>query len=145
MMLDKIYADYAWEQAAALLAIDSPSGYTAKAAQWVKDAFAALGFEASITVKGGVLVDLGGKNAADGLLLEALETAPACRRHGYAAALVRAVMEVYGEKKIYSHVSKRNTPSLRVHEKCGFRRIAEHAVYADGSVMQNHVTFCSRV
>ena len=71
MMLDKIYADYAWEQAAALLAIDSPSGYTAKAAQWVKDAFAALGFRACITVKGGVLVDLGGENAEDGLLLEA--------------------------------------------------------------------------
>ena len=81
----------------------------------------------------------------DGLLLEALETAPHSRRKGYAAALIKAVLETFGEKKIYSHVSKRNTPSLRVHEKCGFRRIAEHAVYADGSVMQNHVTFCSQV
>ena len=71
MMLEKIYADYGWEQAAALLAIDSPTGYTAKAAQWVKDAFEALGFDASITVKSGVLVDLGGNNADDGLLLEA--------------------------------------------------------------------------
>ena len=70
-MLEKIYADYGWEQAAALLAIDSPTGYTAKAAQWVKDAFEALGFDASITVKSGVLVDLGGNNADDGLLLEA--------------------------------------------------------------------------
>ena len=60
MMLDKIYADYAWEQAAALLAIDSPTGYTATAAQWVQHAFAELGFDAAITVKGGVLVDLGG-------------------------------------------------------------------------------------
>jgi RimJ/RimL family protein N-acetyltransferase len=81
----------------------------------------------------------------DGLLLEALETAPDSRRKGYAGALITAVLEAFGERKIYSHVSKRNTPSLRVHEKCGFRRIAEHAVYADGSVMQNHVTFCSRV
>ena len=70
-MLEKIYADYGWEQAAALLAIDSPTGYTAKAALWVKDAFETLGFDASITVKGGVLVDLGGSNADDGLLLEA--------------------------------------------------------------------------
>ena len=31
-MVNRSYADYAWEQAAALLAIDSPSGYTAKAA-----------------------------------------------------------------------------------------------------------------
>ena len=71
MMLDKIYADYAWEQAAALLAIDSPTGYTAKAAQWVQHAFAELGFDAAITVKGGVLVDLGGEDANDALLLAA--------------------------------------------------------------------------
>ena len=71
MMLDRIYADYAWEQAAAVLAIDSPTGYTAKAAQWVKEAFSALGFAAAITVKGGVLVDLGGADANDALLLAA--------------------------------------------------------------------------
>ena len=65
------YADYAWEQTAALLAIDSPSGYTAKAAAWVKEAFEALGFAATLTKKGGVLADLGGKDAADGILLEA--------------------------------------------------------------------------
>ena len=71
MMLEKIYADYGWEQAAALLAIDSPTGYTAKAAQWVKDSFEKLDFAATITVKGGVLVDLGGEDANDALLLEA--------------------------------------------------------------------------
>ena len=70
-MLDKIYADYAWEQAAALLAIDSPTGYTATAAQWVQHAFAELGFDAAVTVKGGVLVDLGGEDANDALLLAA--------------------------------------------------------------------------
>ena len=65
------YADYAWEKAAGLLAIDSPSGFTEKAALWVKNAFEALGFPAKITVKGGVLVDLGGQDGSDGLLLEA--------------------------------------------------------------------------
>ena len=70
-MLEKLYADYAWEKTAQLLAIDSPSGYTDKAASWVREAFASLGFDAKITVKGGVLVDLGGKNENDGLLLEA--------------------------------------------------------------------------
>ena len=70
-MIEKIYADYAWEQTAALLAIDSPSGFTSKAAQWVKDAFSALGFDAQITTKGGVLIDLGGKDVNDGLFLEA--------------------------------------------------------------------------
>ena len=48
-MIENLYADFAWEQASALLAIDSPSGYTAKAAVWVKEAFEALGFPAHIT------------------------------------------------------------------------------------------------
>ena len=65
------YADYAWERAAELLAIDSPSGFTEKAALWVKNAFEALGFPAKITTKGGVLADLGGQDAENGLLLEA--------------------------------------------------------------------------
>ena len=70
-MIEMKYADYAWEQTAALLAIDSPSGYTHKAAQWVKETFENLGFAAHITVKGGVIIDLGGQDENDGLLLEA--------------------------------------------------------------------------
>ena len=70
-MINQNYADFAWEQTAGLLAIDSPSGYTKNAALWVKNAFESLGFEAKITVKGGVIIDLGGKDENDGLLLEA--------------------------------------------------------------------------
>ena len=70
-MIDKAYADFAWEQTEKLLAIDSPSGFTDRAADWVKDAFGRLGFPARITGKGGVLIDLGGEDARDGLLLEA--------------------------------------------------------------------------
>jgi len=70
-MLDRNYADYAWEKAAQLLAIDSPSGFTDRAAQWLKEAFTALGFSAQLTQKGGVLVDLGGKQEQNGLLLAA--------------------------------------------------------------------------
>ena len=70
-MTEMKYADYAWEQTSALLAIDSPSGYTRKAAEWVREAFEKLGFRAEITVKGGVIIDLGGKDEKDGLLLEA--------------------------------------------------------------------------
>lgn len=71
MMLEKDYADFAWEQTARLLGVDSPSGFTAGAARWVKEAFEALGCIAEITRKGGVLACLGGENEEDGLLLEA--------------------------------------------------------------------------
>lgn len=70
--MEQKYAQYAIEQAVALLAIDSPTGFTENAAQWVYDAFTALGFSASITTKGGVLVDLGGADSEEGgLLLQA--------------------------------------------------------------------------
>ena len=70
-MIDFSYAEYAWEQAAAVLAIDSPAGFTGKAALWVKEAFEKLGFAARITNKGGICIDLGGRNEHDGLFLEA--------------------------------------------------------------------------
>ena len=70
-MIDFTYADLAWAQASALLAIDSPAGFTGEAAKWLLEAFGALGFDAKITNKGGVLVDLGGDRPEDALLLEA--------------------------------------------------------------------------
>ena len=70
-MIERRYAEYAWEKTETLLSIDSPSGYTTKAAAWVKEAFEKLGFSAVITTKGGVLADLGGTDAQNGLLLEA--------------------------------------------------------------------------
>ena len=70
-MLDRTYTEFSWEQTASLLAIDSPSGFTANAAQWVKEAFESLGFCAQITTKGGVLIDLGGQEEGNGLMLAA--------------------------------------------------------------------------
>lgn len=78
----------------------------------------------------------------DGLLLEALETLPVLRRKGYAETLIRAVQVRCGGTKIYSHVGKWNEASLRVHEKCGFRRIQEYAAYIDGSVNNRCCTLC---
>lgn len=78
----------------------------------------------------------------DGLLLEALETAPDCRGKGYAKALIRSVQEKFAGTKIFSHVSKGNLPSLAVHETCGFCRISEQAVYIDGSVNSRACTLC---
>lgn len=65
------YGDYILEKAAELLAIDSPTGYTAAAAEWVMKEFAALGCQVKQTIKGGVLVDFGGEDAENGILLEA--------------------------------------------------------------------------
>ena len=97
--------------------------------------FAAQGSEYCIWVENGQYVSaLRLERYRDGLLLEALETAPGERRRGYAGKLIRAVTERCGGSRIYSHVGKQNIPSLAIHEKCGFRRILEYAVYVDGSV-----------
>ena len=69
--MDRTYAEYAVQRAQALLSIDSPSGFTDRAAVWVEEAFSSLGFSARRTQKGGVLVDLGGADEQDALLLEA--------------------------------------------------------------------------
>lgn len=69
--MEKSYTDFAAQKACALLAIDSPTGFTARAAAWVKEEFEALGFSASVTAKGGVLVCLGGEDENDALLLQA--------------------------------------------------------------------------
>lgn len=65
------YAIYSTEQAAQLLAIDSPTGFTDRAAEWVKNAFESLGYEAKQTVKGGIIIDLGGENENEAVLFEA--------------------------------------------------------------------------
>lgn len=75
----------------------------------------------------------------DGLLLEALETAPAFRRRGCATALLRAVRQSF-PGKIYSHVHRQNTASLAIHRKCGFVQVLDYARYIDGSVARNAVT-----
>ena len=65
------YTDFIVKKTEELLNIDSPTGYTKEAADWVKKEFEALGFKATLTNKGGVIVDLTGKDKKNGLLLEA--------------------------------------------------------------------------
>ena len=112
--MDRKYADYAWDMTAALLAIDSPSGYTAAAAKWVQEAFSDLGFETVITRKGGVLIDLGGKDAEDGLLLEA-----------HADTLGAMVAQVKGDGRLKltslggMNPNNAETENVRVHTRDG--------------------------
>lgn len=67
----KKYADYALKKTQELLSIDSPTGYTFLATDFVKKEFKKLGFKVKDTNKGGVLIDFGGKDNNDGLFLEA--------------------------------------------------------------------------
>ena len=69
MELERKYADYAAEKAIELLNIDSPSGFTARAAKWVLDSFSSLGFSCRLTNKGAVLIDLGGCESEKGAVL----------------------------------------------------------------------------
>lgn len=78
----------------------------------------------------------------DGWLLEALETDPRYRRKGYALQLVRSVTARPEYAKIYSHVHRRNVPSMMLHEACGFTKILDYAAYIDGSVNRHCVTLC---
>lgn len=70
-MLERKYAEYATQKAVELLNIDSPTGFTQKATDWVKSQFESLGYNATYTVKGGVMIELGGENENDAILLEA--------------------------------------------------------------------------
>lgn len=70
-MMYKKYAEFAIKKAVEILAIDSPTGYTRRATEFVKKEFEDLGYRAFITEKGGLAVDMGGKDENNALLLEA--------------------------------------------------------------------------
>ena len=69
--IEKKYVDYLVKKTEEIVNIDSPTGYTEEAASFVKKEFEALGFNAYYTVKGGIIVEFGGKDKDNGLLLEA--------------------------------------------------------------------------
>ena len=52
----KKYVDYITEVTCKLLAIDSPTGYTKNAAEFVMEEYRKIGYEPKMTVKGCVLV-----------------------------------------------------------------------------------------
>ena len=66
----QILTDFAVEKTCALLTIPSPSGCTERAISWLEEEFTALGCEHWRGVKGGLIVDFGGRDDANALLLE---------------------------------------------------------------------------
>ena len=113
-MIEKIYADFAWEQTSQLQAIDSPTGFTTNAAVWVKNAFESLGFAATITTKGGVLIDLGGEDTENGLMLAA-----------HTDTLGGMVAEVKGSGRLRitslggMNANNAEAENVRVYTRCG--------------------------
>ena len=70
------YSSYIMEETKNILAIDSPTGYTKNAAQYVYDLYKSFGYEPKLTKKGGVLVCLNGSLEEEepnrnGILVEA--------------------------------------------------------------------------
>ena len=62
--------------------------------------------------------------------LEALETPPKEREKGYGTELLMKVIKTMKEDgpfRLCDSVGKHNTPSLKVHEKCGFSVVSEDA------------------
>lgn len=66
-----MYTNYIIDKTCELLKIDSPTGYTKNAAKYLIDELTALGYAPTMTVKGGVIVNLGGDNKEDGLVFGA--------------------------------------------------------------------------
>ena len=65
------YTDIILKHLKALLSIDSPTGYTREVTDYLIKEYQALGYQPQKTVKGGVLVDLGGRDAENAVFLEA--------------------------------------------------------------------------
>ena len=66
--------DFILEQLKSLTAIDSPTGFTEYAAEHVMNVYKKMGYAPVQTAKGGIFIDLGGKNEEDAI--------PDCP-HGY--------------------------------------------------------------
>ncbi len=66
------YLDYILDETKKLLAIDSPSGFTERAASYVMDEYTALGYTPVRTTKGGVFCEISrNPNKGDSLMMEA--------------------------------------------------------------------------
>lgn len=103
-----------------------------------KDAFYALW-----VLEGCYVAALRAEPYKDGYLIAGLQTAAHARGKGYATNLLNEVVSYLkreGNFPVYSHVDKRNQPSLAVHKKCGFQVLYDYGVYLDGSVFLTSYT-----
>ena len=143
MMIKREYAEYAANKACELIAIDSPTGYTDDAAIWVRNTFTELGFDARITTKGGVLIDLGGTDTENALLLEA-----------HADTLGAMVAEIKGNGRLRvaplggMRAENAETENVRVHTRDGkviegTLQLCNASVHVNGNYGSTNRTFDS--
>ncbi len=67
----KKYLDYLLFQVEEIISIDSPSGYTHDVINYLTSELTELGYTPKKTVKGGLIVDLGGKDSENAIILGA--------------------------------------------------------------------------
>ena len=80
----------------------------------------------------------------DGWLLAGIETIPQHRGQGYAGKLMNAIiasLRLEGSYKLYSHISRRNQASIRLHRSCGFDKIYDYAKFIDGTISAEADTY----
>lgn len=78
----------------------------------------------------------------NGMLMDALETAPAFRNQGFARKLLREVLlQLPPDIYVYSRILRRNKASVRVHLQCGFQKHKPFAVFLDGSFRADADTY----
>lgn len=68
------YLDYILDKTQKILAIDSPSGFTKKATNYIMEEYAALGYTPTQTTKGGILCEISSNTNAqqnNALIMEA--------------------------------------------------------------------------
>lgn len=65
------YLEYIVEETKAILAIDSPSGFTNNVADYVLDAYKKMGYNPILTNKGGIICEIGGEDCNNALMIEA--------------------------------------------------------------------------
>ena len=93
------YTDFIVEEAKALLAVDSPTGYTENAAAWVMEEFRKLGYDPKLTVKGGVLVRLA-DGAVDETTLVPVPMAGGLLLESHADTLGGMVSKIKGDGRL---------------------------------------------
>lgn len=108
------YALCAVEQTKTLLAIDSPTGFTKVAANWVLEQFKMLGYAAEMTTKGGVLVDLGGSDENDALLLQVHTDT-----NGAMVAEIKSNGRIRATKLGGMHAENCEGENVRIHTRSG--------------------------